>query len=374
MKWLIDASAARHSGALTQHLGFLPALDDAIGADECVVLASPELEKAIGGMLHHVRLQRVAASVGWNRFAALNSRIREFSREFQPDAILFGQYAPVRATAPYVLRMTDAHLVDHAERNRLMRFYSFRDRLAWRAKLFTFRRSLRAAGAVLCATRAVRDQLQADAPWFPADRLIVAPYGPSPLIARAARHPANAGMRLLSMHVSPRKNVETILAAMTHPALAGATLTVLGDLDRPRTAYARFLAEKVSALGLSQRVRSAGYVSDEDALIRIMLQHDMLLCPSRIESWSHTVVEALGIGMPVIASDNACHREVADGAAWLVAADDDDALAATIARVAAGGPDVADRIDRGLRVVRNYDWDAYAAGALAALRTAAASV
>ena len=373
MKWLIDASAARHSGALTQHLGFLPALDDVIDGDECVVLASPELERALGGNLRNVRIERVAARDGWNRFAALNSRVQAFTRDFKPDAILFGQYAPVGATAPYVLRMTDAHLVDHVERRRLMRFYPLRDRLAWRAKLITFRRSLRAAGAVLCATRAVRDQVVADAPWLGAGKLHVAHYGASRLISAGFRHPGPGGMRLLTMHVSPRKNVETILEAMALPELAAATLTVLGDLDTPRTRYARFLAERVRALGLTGRVRSAGYVRDAVALREIMMNHDILLCPSRIESWSHTVIEGMGIGMPVVASDIACHREVTDGGAWLTPCDDERALAAAVSRIAAGGAEVEMRIQRGLAVIGKYDWRGYAVGALAALRGAAGS-
>jgi glycosyltransferase involved in cell wall biosynthesis len=173
------------------------------------------------------------------------------------------------------------------------------------------------------------------------------------------------------MHASPRKNVETILAALALPGLDGWTLTVLADLDHPANGYTRFLAERVRALGLGGRVRSEGYIRDPGRLAECMLEHDIYVTPSRIESWSHTVVEALAMGMPVVASDIACHREVAAGSAWLVGVEDAAGLAAAALEIEAGGDGIEQRLDRGVETVAGYSWDRHAAEALRALRFAA---
>lgn len=372
MNWLIDASTAHHSGVLTHHLGILPALDAVAGGDRIRVLTSPELERALGGRLHALETERVSARLGAGRLAALNSGVRARVRTHQPDAVMFGQYAPLAVGTPYVLRMTDAHLIDHERRKRLLRFYSPLQRMAWHGKLAAFRHSVRHAGAVLCATGAVRDQLLAAHPELDPARVHVAHYGLSPMADTHARHPGPKRRRLLTMHLSPRKNVEAILDAMAQPGMEDVELTVLGDMDRPTTRYTRFLAERARSLGVHRRVRSVGYVHDQERLRDCLLEHDVLLCPSRIESWSHTVVEGMALGMPVVASDIPCHREVAQGAAWLVPCDDPAALARAVQEAAAGDRETDRRIARGIHVARSYDWTEYARAMLHALRTAAA--
>lgn len=371
MSWLIDASTAHHSGVLTHHLGILPALDAIAGNERIDVLAAEPLARALNGQIQNLRVEVFTSHQGAGRLTALNSRVRSRIRELGPDAVLFGQYAPVGAPAPYVLRMTDAHLTATEERRGLMRFYSPLQRLGWAVKLAAFGHSVRRAGAVLCATRAVADQLLAEHPELDPDRILVAHYGPSPLTAGETRHPGPRGKRLITMHLSPRKNVETILEAMARPGMEAYELTVLGDLDHPTNRYTRFLADRARTLGVADRVSSAGYIREQERLRECLLDHDVLLCPSRIESWSHTVVEGMALGMPVVASDIACHREVSDGAAWLVPCDDADALANAVREAAGGGPAVRTRLERGVEVAGGYDWSEYAEAVLRALRTAA---
>lgn len=371
MSWLIDASTAHHSGVLTHHLGILPALDAIAGDERIDVLAAEPLARALDGRIRTLRLEVLTSRQGAGRLTALHSGVRSRIRDHRPDAVLLGQYAPLGTPAPYVLRMTDAHLIDHEERGRLMRFYTPLQRLGWRVKLAAFRHSVRRAGAVLCATRAVRDQLMAAHPELDPDRIHVAHYGPSPRTAGDARHSGPRGNRLLTMHLSPRKNVEAILEAMARPGMDPFELTVMGDLERPENPYTRFLADRARSLGVADRVHSAGYIRDPDRLRECLLDHDVLLCPSRIESWSHTVVEGMALGMPVVASDIACHQEVSGGAAWLVPCDDAAALAGAVREAAGGGPAVRTRLDRGVEVARGYDWAGYAAAVLRALRTAA---
>jgi glycogen(starch) synthase len=59
------------------------------------------------------------------------------------------------------------------------------------------------------------------------------------------------------------------------------------------------LEERVRALGLTESVTFAGSVPPEEAL-RLMREHDLLVHPSRLETFGMTIVEALAAGMPVL--------------------------------------------------------------------------
>ena len=369
MSFLIDASAVYHSGALTHHLGMLPALADIAGREPIRILASPELGRALQShSLSALDVRIVSVGHAATRLLGLDSQIRRQVRSFSPGAASYTQYAPVRTPIPYLLRVTDAHHIDREERRRLMRFYSPAERIGWQAKLIAFRSAVRRASGVLCATRSARDQLLESYPGLARETVRVAPYGLSPLAQVEERHPGPSRRRLLTMHLSPRKGVEDILEAMAEPGMEQYELTVLGDLDAPTNRYTRFLDERARALGIRSRIRSAGYLADPSRLRQVLFGHDALVVPSRIESWSHTVVEGMALGIPVVASDIPCHREVSGGAASLVPVRSPRALAKAIREAVAGGAQTRARLDRGVEVARTHEWRGYATALLESLR------
>lgn len=64
-----------------------------------------------------------------------------------------------------------------------------------------------------------------------------------------------------------------------------------------------------------------------DDLPQVYGSAHVVICPAYAESFSHTVVEAMALGVPVIASDIAVHREVAGEAACFFSPFDPDDLA-----------------------------------------------
>lgn len=84
----------------------------------------------------------------------------------------------------------------------------------------------------------------------------------------------------------------------------GVILRVLGDGDRRRD-----LEEQVLKRGLSDVVRTEGYVSDEDKL-RALQRAAAFAAPSREEGWGIAVSEALDAGAPVICYDLPVYHEV----------------------------------------------------------------
>ncbi len=121
--------------------------------------------------------------------------------------------------------------------------------------------------------------------------------------------------------LSPEKGIDLLLAAAArvaehHPH---ARWLVLGE-GRDRAALERQRAD----LGLDDLVDFAGHIAQPEGV----LSHATLLVqPSRSEGFGSAVLDALGLGVPVIASDvGGLPESLADGGGVLVPANDVDAL------------------------------------------------
>ena len=94
--------------------------------------------------------------------------------------------------------------------------------------------------------------------------------------------------------LGPQKALDVALEALVE--VPGVDLVVAGDgPERPA------LERRVAELGLDGRVRFLGSVSRETVL-RLFRASDGSVLPSRWENFPHTVVEALAMGCPVIAT------------------------------------------------------------------------
>jgi 2-deoxystreptamine N-acetyl-D-glucosaminyltransferase/2-deoxystreptamine glucosyltransferase len=126
--------------------------------------------------------------------------------------------------------------------------------------------------------------------------------------------------------LTAQKALDVALAALAQ--VSGVGLVVLGD--GPERAS---LERRAAELGLNGRVRSLGSAERSDVL-RLFRGCDAALLPSAWENFPHTVVEALAVGTPVLATSVGGVPEVVhDGEnGLLVPAGDAAALSAAIAR------------------------------------------
>jgi glycosyltransferase involved in cell wall biosynthesis len=134
--------------------------------------------------------------------------------------------------------------------------------------------------------------------------------------------------------VAPNKGIELALMALLvtrahyDPA---ATLRVVGRPVVP--AYTRALRRFARELGVRDAVTFAGQLSDVD-LVAAMAQSDALVMASQHEGFGVPVLEAMSIGLPVVANRAGALPEIVGDGGLLVDATDPYALAIAVARVA----------------------------------------
>lgn len=180
---------------------------------------------------------------------------------------------------------------------------------------------------ILVYTKAIGDEL-CERFQYPPEKVSVVPLAPaieSPgddALARARELTGPGPYVLVLGEISARKNtafaVQSFLAARAScKDLENLTLVLAG---RPG-----FRSEDTEALVAKNpgAVKKLGYV-DKDVLPGLLKQAQMLFFPTRYEGFGLPVVEAMSLGVPVIAGACGAVKEVAAGAARLVSPIDVD--------------------------------------------------
>jgi len=194
---------------------------------------------------------------------------------------------------------------------------------------------------VVAVSRAVRQELVR---WIPAvaDKVVIIPnavalfnYGPSS--ARFADVGPLGDGDLNSAHRNSRpimlfvgglrypKGVDIFVQALPHVmAQESCDVWIVGDGPLRQE-----LKRQVEVLGLDQRVRFLGFREDVFELLRIA---DMVVLPSRWEGLPMTLLEAMAMGKPVVATSVGGIPEVIQHGqtGWLVPPEDVNALAETL--------------------------------------------
>lgn len=189
----------------------------------------------------------------------------------------------------------------------------------------------------------------------PAPRITVCPPG-TPEWGRRSE-PEAAGPILFIGTIAPRKNVPGLLRAFTQLCTE--------VRDTPELVLAgRITPEGLQGTGVDvaaviDRIRMAGYV-DADAKQDLYRQASMLVLPSFDEGFGIPALEAMAMGVPVIAANRGALPEVLGDAGVLVNPDDPAAIANAMRRLLRD-PALRRRMaDAGVARAARYTWTASA--------------
>lgn len=207
------------------------------------------------------------------------------------------------------------------------------------------------------------------------ERVVVVPEGVG---AEFRQHPSTAtiaetcrrygvepGRYLVTVGaVAPRKNLLTVVRALARvaPATIGTpALLVVGPSGRGAAA----VRDEVDRLGLTQRVRFAGYVPGV-ALPTLLAGALALVHPSLDEGFGLTPLEAMAAGTAVLASNAGSLPEVVGDGGVLLVPDDADAWAGAIEAVATDDEHRDAVVAAGARHQARFTWEATARATMAA--------
>jgi glycosyltransferase involved in cell wall biosynthesis len=134
---------------------------------------------------------------------------------------------------------------------------------------------------------------------LPADRVHVAAPGVDPAPRSAG---TDGRSRLLCVaSITPRKGQDVLVEALASVANRSLWCVCVGAVRRT-PGYVQRVRRSVRGRGLADRVRIAGPVSDAE-LAAAYDEADLVVLPSRGETYGMVVTEALARGIPVVATD-----------------------------------------------------------------------
>ncbi len=159
--------------------------------------------------------------------------------------------------------------------------------------------------------------------------------------------------------VEPRKDYPLLVGSFAavaagHPDVA---LVVVGGDGWGAGAF----EAAVAASPARSRIVRPGYL-DDAALAGAMRGASVLAYPSRYEGFGFPPLQAMAVGVPVVATAAGAVPEVVGDGAWLVDPGDGEGLSARLLDALEGGAAVDDLVARGRERASAFSWTACAAG------------
>lgn len=221
--------------------------------------------------------------------------------------------------------------------------------------LVEHRRAFFASDALICVSSNTRDDLLQVYPALAARcEIAVIPHGVSLPEAKSVTPPSIMVGTPYILFVGGRgayKNFFNALAAFSASGLAHSGFRLLCTGKE----FSREEVSRISGLGLAGCVVSAGTI-DQATLAALYAQAHCLLYPSLFEGFGMPLLEAMGLGCPVVASDTSAIPEIAGDAALLVDGKDPDAIAAALLQLR--DPALRERlVAKGRHRASLYTWE-----------------
>jgi glycosyltransferase involved in cell wall biosynthesis len=232
------------------------------------------------------------------------------------------------------------------------------------------RHSLRRATRTIAVSEYLRRLLLEAFPWADGSRVHVVHCGaPPPAEVSPRAHPSGRPQLLAVSALWPYKRIDQAVRALSEilPDYPEAQLTVAGPAAGEERTRLERLALKY---GVAGRVHFLGNV-DHRRLVQLYRDSNVLLYLSEIESFGLPVLEAMQLGIPVVARRIEALAEIGGaGPAWVPPDASHDDVAAAIRRVLDDAGFRAARIQAGHEQASRFTWTRTAEETAAVLRAA----
>lgn len=229
----------------------------------------------------------------------------------------------------------------------------WREELSARLLFFLHRRALRKADTVVAISEETKqDVMQLFG--IPAECVTVVSLSYVPLGERKDPLPVPDNFFLFAGVLKERKNVAGIIRAFALFTKDNSTHELL-IAGKAGGAYAESLQQLTRELGIEERVRFLGYVTDAQ-LAYLYERAQAFVFPSFIEGFGMPVLEAMSAGLPVVTSNRGALAEVAGDAALLVDPAHPEDIATAMNRIAADATLRRELKEKGLLRARQFSW------------------
>jgi glycosyltransferase involved in cell wall biosynthesis len=157
--------------------------------------------------------------------------------------------------------------------------------------------------------------------------------------------------------LDPRKNLATLIDAFAELVAGGRSehLVLAGDVGWSPNE----LLSHVARNGLEHRIHLPGYIAEAD-LPFVYAGAALFVYPSLLEGFGFPPLEAMAMGVPVVASETSSLRENLAGAATLVPSGDVRQLANAMRILLTDEAERASAVEAGLKRSQSYRWDRFA--------------
>ena len=255
-----------------------------------------------------------ARQVSPNPFVRLGVELSMKLRQDRPDLLHVQYTAPLGCPVPVVVSVHDVSFLMHPEYFPKLRALQLR---------WTVARTIRCATRILTGSDFARDSIVEAYGEECARKIVVVPNAAASGLRPISRESATATVRgqlhvaspfLLTVgDLQPRKNHIGLIHAFADLVRAHPQLTHQLVLAGKDTWFSPKVREAARQSGVAERIRFAGFVSDED-LLHLYNACDLFVFPSFYEGFGLPVLEAMACGRAVACSRTSSIPEVADGA------------------------------------------------------------
>ncbi len=304
--------------------------------------------------------------------------LRDFLRERVVDVLVaLGNFALLNSPVPQVLFNRNALYFSPEFTRDLLARGAYAAWFGHKVKSWLARISIKQASINVAPSVALLNQLRL-ATNLPANRFVVLPFGfdqkqftanPDFLTEQAAEKlnlQPNCRRLLYVSHYNYFRNFETLLRALpelkrTLRERAGLQLQLVLTTELKQGAVyggydATAAADLIDRLGVRDDIAMLGSVPYEQ-LHQLYRLCDAYVCPSYAESFGHPLVEAMAMGLPVVAADLPVHREICGPAAVYFDVFDEQALAEQCTRILTDVSLRSELCERGLQRSQKFSWD-----------------